>query len=110
MAETMRQKTRQPDLDICIRGGGLFRRALPQTVPLAIPVTVTLAALTLLLCFAFGPQLAIALELTFSFGLSLAVELLLLLARPVDLALRLGQHSGIVLGMLGKVLGPNTIA
>ena len=112
MAETVRQKARQSDLDISVRGRGLLSRALPLTVPLAIPVTVPLAiaALTLLLCFALDPQFPFALEFTLAFGLALAVELLLLLARPVDLALRLGQHSGIVLGMLGKVLGPDTIA
>ncbi len=108
----MRQKARQSDLDISVRGRGLLSRALPLTVTLAIPVTVTLAiaALTLLLCFALGPQFPFALEFTLAFGLALAVELFLLLARPVDLALRLGQHSGIVLGMLGKILSPDSIA
>jgi hypothetical protein len=57
-----------------------------------------------------GRPLAVALGLPVALGLTLAVLRLGLLALGVDLALRLGQHSQVMLSMLGKILGGDAVA
>ncbi len=91
---------------------------IPVTVPVALALRRLLALLPLCLALAvtvalgitFRPRFAFPLHLLVALGLPLAVELLLLLARAVNLALRLGKHARVMLGMLGKVLGPHPVA
>jgi hypothetical protein len=112
----MRQKAWQAHADIGLQThrARLIGRTL--TLAVAVAVTITLShplalplRFALTLRHALGAQFPLALHLAVAFSLTVAVELLLLLAGAVDLALRLGQHAGIMLGMLGKILGTDAI-